>query len=189
MSQNIVPIIICGLVALLALIAIWRVHKAGGGSTYVMETTEQVDGERTLLVGNVLAVFQYNLQKLSTSAPEAATSPDGQRSYININTVEGHIMLQFDWARSCLRLYYNYHTDDSSGYIREKLKIKHNAVDEIKLATFCHKIVDNEIKIIEERILHSDTFKNILMQTLKTEPAEEEGAEEFELTLDEKGGQ
>lgn len=176
--QEVVPIVITGIVLVIILWASIKWLHSGNGVAYVMEPTDEVDGERTLLVNMVLAVLQYNLQKLHVQAPEATTSPDGYRSYINIVTLEGHVMLQFDWLHSKVYCFYSYHDNDVNGTISLKLKIRHNVVDEIKLSEFCKKVVETEMQIIENVITNSEDFKNLLLQALSSAGAEANNQEE-----------
>ena len=193
--QEVVPIVITGI---LLLVVLWAMIKwlHGGGATYVMESTDEVDGERTLLVNTVLSVLQYNFQKLRVQAPECTTSPDGHRSYISIVTLEGHVTLQFDWLRSKVYCFYSYHSDDLSGTVSLKLKIRHNVVDEIKLAEFCKQVISTEMKIIENAITNSEEFQNLLLQALQgagTEANNQEEEQAIQVLLNpeqsENGGQ
>lgn len=194
--QEVIPMVITGIVLIIVLWAMIKWLHGGNGVAYVMEQTDEVDGERTLLVNTVLTVLQRNLEKLHVQTPEATTSPDGHRSYINIVTLEGHVMLQFDWLHSKVYCFHSYHGHDVDGTISLKLKIRHNAVDEIKLSAFCKQVVETEMKIIENVITNSEEFQNLLLQVLSTADAgannqEEEQAVQVVLNPEqsENGGQ
>lgn len=181
-QQSIICLILIGIVLLLLL---WTLrHPVGQQGTYVMEATEEVDGERTLIANTVIAVLRYAFKDLHIDEPVAATSPDGRRSYFRIVTPEGHVIIQFDWSRDKLRLFHAYHSDEESGMLHSTLKIRNGLVDEVKLADFGHQVADLELKMIEHKLLHSDSFKNLVLQTLAAAAAENSEEEE-----DENGGE
>lgn len=180
------PSSIIGLIALslVLLLSLWLILRSFRRKVYTVESTEEVDGERTLLANAVLTVLQFALQELRPDEPVSATSPDGNRSYLRIVTPAGHIIIQFDWLHKKVLLFHGCHTDTESMMAFETLKIRNNLVDEIKLSKFGHDAAAQELEIVERKILHSEGFKHLVLNTLAQ--AAEGSEEEMEK---ENGGQ
>ena len=180
------PSSIIGLVALslILLLSLWLIFRGSRSSvSYTVESTEEVDGERTLLVNIIVPILKFALREIHPDEPQTTTSPDGNRSYLHFLTMMGHVVVQFDWVAQKVSLFHSCHSDDESSTSSVQLKIRHNMVDEIKLRDFGEQVAAKESSMVERKILQTPEMKQLLMTALAQKIASEgapepEGSEE-----------
>lgn len=157
MDTNTIVLLAAIAAFIIALLLILGSRPSGGA--YVVENSEEVDGERTLCANNIVAVIRYQLGALCNGETDYQSSPDGRRSYLIVSTIEGRFITQIDWLTNRAYFNYTFHTETESGALNYKLPIRHNVVDEVKLATFVRQVAELEQKYVERRLLDSPQFQ------------------------------
>ena len=177
--NNILPIIMCAILGLLIGYELYRSFSNRGTYTTVVNEGA-VDEERTMCANAILHVVKYWLQELVSNEPIMSTSPDGQRNYFDVSTVEGHVLVQFDWVRNRIYLKYARHSLESGeAHSRHlSLRIKHGSTDEEALAKFLQGVAAYEQEELNRKIFNSPVFQDLVSKLLaQTQGSDEEDTE------------
>ena len=133
---------------------------------YTVESTDEVDGERSMLANSVLAVFRYELQNLHVKEVTSTTSPDRQRSYFRVATPNGYVMVQFDWDRGRVHCTHTMHSELGGCTQTLNLRVRHNLVDEVKLGQFADKIEKAESALVKLQVQSSDEYQELIARAM-----------------------
>lgn len=169
MTWQVIGTIVGGVVIYFILSAIVYHLQSQQNAIMLSESTEAVDGERTMLANSVLQAIQYWLQDIGGD-PLAASSPDSARSYIKIPTVEGYVQAQFNWRTNRVHVYYARHSleEGCAETRRLTLRIRHGAVNEIKLGKFISDIHDLESENVKRKVFDSNAFKTLVQSIMQS---------------------